>query len=77
MAMTTANAVRVVRSLARQDCEDDERREAADSHPGQQIAGWRAAARQAGDQGVIDAIDALGIDRAQEVYDAARAAVSA
>lgn len=77
MTTTTTSAVRVVRSLARQDCEDDERREAADSRPGQQIAGWLEAARQAGDSGVIDAIDALGIDRAQEVYDAARAAVPA
>lgn len=74
--MTTSAAKKIVRDLASQDCEDVDRRETADTRPGQQIAGWRQAAREAGDDGVVEAIDLLGIDEAQAVYDAAREALA-
>lgn len=74
--ITIKGSEKVVRSLAQQDCEDDERRAAADSVPGGQIEGWYRASREAGDLGVVRAIDHLGTARAQRVYDAARKAIS-
>src|SRR6185369_4411743 len=49
MKMTIARATKIVAQCASQDCETDERREAADRRPGQQVEGWRQAAREAGD----------------------------
>jgi len=70
--ITIRGAEKIVRALAQQDCEDDERLAAADSVPGGQIEGWYRASREAGDLVVVRAIDHLGTARAQRVYDAAR-----
>lgn len=74
--ITIKGAEKIIRALAQQDCEDDERRAAADAMPGRQIDGWREASVRAGDVLCVQAIDRLGNVRAQRVYDAAREAMS-
>jgi len=85
MTMEMQTARRIVRDLASQDNEDDERRAAAGWEPSSTeagevhwinsaeriVRGWRQAAREAGDQGVIDAIDSLGVEEAATEYAAA------
>jgi hypothetical protein len=61
--MTIAKAKLVIADLAKQDRANDDRRSAAE-----QIEGWYRSAGQAGDEGVVAAIDALGTDRAVSLY---------
>lgn len=62
--MTIAKAKLVIADLAKQDrANEDVRRDAAE-----QIEGWYRSAGQAGDEGVVAAIDALGTDRAVALY---------
>lgn len=61
--MTIAKAKLVIADLAKQDRANDDRRSAAE-----QIEGWYRSAGQAGDEGVVAAIDALGTGRAVSLY---------
>lgn len=71
--MDKTSAETVIRSLAKQDTAgevDDSYARTGDAQD--TIERWYGAARQAGDAGVIEAIDVLGMTEAARLYEAAR-----
>lgn len=61
--LTVAKAKLVIADLAKQDRGNGDVRT-----PAQQIEGWYRSGREVGDEGVVAAIDKLGMARAVEVY---------
>ena len=75
--MTISAASKAIRNLARQDRSDDVDDSYARTHDAKDtIERWRAAAAEAGDRDCVLAIDRLGVERAAEVYAAARPEVA-
>ncbi len=71
--MTIATATKAIRSLARQDRQDNVDDSYARTHDAEDtIERWRSAAGEAGDRECVQAIDRLGVSRAATVYAEAR-----